>query len=1500
MGRIHKQCAKIGLIIFTILLAFQTNAVSVLADMHINSHSTLNNGLKIDAEGNISSVNDLTDPSKTKLDITAPANMSDQEFYDMMLKSPICWTPNSSVQVLTGTITNPLPQKKTGYKPKGTTFDLSKGTPSFRLTNVSTTYSGKTVDLIITVNNVHNPKTLSSKTAQQSATINNSINPATHKAATTLSSKAEKSTSSAKNNMTSSSDATSTADSVLTDKEVTTSNKTKVNSESESSKVAEQKSQTQTKTTIATKEAEQNSDEPQITFSPDKDQSIKSNIKNIEGASISYQFVDHATGKPLNIMVFPAINDIDAYQVYEISNGKAIGYDTNMLTPTNNGGFQANGTAVNGVQDFPNGGALFQYYGDQIQTTFLDPKGGSNTDWSASGIFGVYGSLRNGTISRPNQSKAVRKIAFAKDGHLLKNKAQQTVNFKGTDTFKITGNDVKKTSSAKPDGTDNWNSISVPQIAGYVPDTRKVQQKKVDSDTPDESKVITYYPKAELKVSDTNESKTSKNTLTKINEPFIYTTTQKVPALEQDADPLHKYQMQVKTDQPIDIKNVSVKNELGKDVTNQFNVVNKNQNGALLVAKNLADPSFYGQSYAVQLTANLKNAKDKDVVKAYNEVTLNDTQYETAQVTTLVKAEQRAMPPAKQEPKKPNHRASSVKKQAKVAKKQSVKKHQAKQKAPQKQHKQTTLSHLTKAKKRQSKTIPQATRKSVHHRKTVSQAVGRKKPANHTVKHVLKQQHKKRAAKATYKKYPKPKLKSNVFQQNTGISRKDQKALFGALSKIEKYGKKHGWSAARIQRAQLTLMTPDYLDDKKQILVSGPTEKDRKINKKILGNATIRHVYTIVGKRDNGQGTDKNLKKKQRPDLQHQMIIWKSYQHGRPVMRALGSTKLRMPWNYPGPIGGILFSKDLYDALKHNKKNMLAINSLVGDAYQRFGPGDFESDADVLKMVHKKYGNRPVQDMLIDLYGQKRITNKDRHKFLNKHVSRKWLEKQKNKTGTIIIAAITALGFIKGKDFLLKEYRKQVKKNKAWYYPSGSKKPKQPPKPKKKKTFKQRVREAQNRFDKAKKSVKQRYRKTVRGMNQAGHKFKRGVDQTARKFVRSAKQNFDKAKKSVKHTYRKTVRGMNQAGYKFKRGVDQTARKFVRSAKQTYRSAKRRVKHTYQKAKKAVKNTYRRAKRRVKHTYQKAKKAVKSTYRRVKRRVKHTYRKAKKAVKKTYRRVKRRVKHTYRKAKKVVKKTYRRVKRRIKHTYRRAKKAVKKTYRRFKRGLKHNYRKMKKRIRRTVKRYSKKWHKFKKRLKRKRKAKKRRRKKRKGKSFMSRFRSWLKNRKRNRRRKKHLKKARRRRKKRHKKRNRRRRRKHRTSRKRRKKRRRRGRKRRRKHRRRGRKRRRKHRRRGRKRRRKRRRRGRKRRRKRRRRGRKRRRKRRRRGQKRRRKRRRRGRKRRRKRRRRGRKRRRKRRRRGRKRRRKRRRRGRKRRRKRRRRGRKRRRKRRRGRKRRRR
>ena len=84
------------------------NVNAAVTPMTVYSNTTMSNGIKINVNGIVTSIQDVTDPQVLKLNVYAPANIPNSTFYNMMLSEPICWNPTSQMIILKGSLVNSI------------------------------------------------------------------------------------------------------------------------------------------------------------------------------------------------------------------------------------------------------------------------------------------------------------------------------------------------------------------------------------------------------------------------------------------------------------------------------------------------------------------------------------------------------------------------------------------------------------------------------------------------------------------------------------------------------------------------------------------------------------------------------------------------------------------------------------------------------------------------------------------------------------------------------------------------------------------------------------------------------------------------------------------------------------------------------------------------------------------------------------------------------------------------------------------------------------------------------------------------------------------------------------------------------------------------------------------------------------------------------------------------------------------------------------------------
>lgn len=129
---------------------------------------------------------------------------------------------------------------------------------------------------------------------------------------------------------------------------------------------------------------------------------LTANLRNFGGIEYTLHFYKAGTSTPMDVLIFPAINDIDALQVFQLSNATFLGAGIN-IKPGANGLIISDASEVNGLADFPLGGAFYQYYGSKLQGMYnsknMDDIQGPGNGFD---IFGAYGNIKDIKIEKPD------------------------------------------------------------------------------------------------------------------------------------------------------------------------------------------------------------------------------------------------------------------------------------------------------------------------------------------------------------------------------------------------------------------------------------------------------------------------------------------------------------------------------------------------------------------------------------------------------------------------------------------------------------------------------------------------------------------------------------------------------------------------------------------------------------------------------------------------------------------------------------------------------------------------------------------------------------------------------------------------------------------------------------------------------------------------------------------------------------------------------------------
>lgn len=129
-------------------------------------------------------------------------------------------------------------------------------------------------------------------------------------------------------------------------------------------------------------------------------------LKNTGGVQVAYEFLNQTTQQPIDLLVFPAISDVDFTQVFGL-NAVPLGFGGN-LTQTSDGNFASDGTATNGFADFPLGGIIYQFFGHTLIGNY-DSRSDLKPDANRNGfdVFGAYGTTDDVEITKPDFGEVV-------------------------------------------------------------------------------------------------------------------------------------------------------------------------------------------------------------------------------------------------------------------------------------------------------------------------------------------------------------------------------------------------------------------------------------------------------------------------------------------------------------------------------------------------------------------------------------------------------------------------------------------------------------------------------------------------------------------------------------------------------------------------------------------------------------------------------------------------------------------------------------------------------------------------------------------------------------------------------------------------------------------------------------------------------------------------------------------------------------------------------------
>lgn len=134
--------------------------------------------------------------------------------------------------------------------------------------------------------------------------------------------------------------------------------------------------------------------------------SLNMTMSKLGGFSFSVTFFQTGISQPIELLMFPAINDIDYAQCFKLE-GIPLGYGAN-LSNQSDGSFSSDGTPVNGIADFPLGGIIYQVFGSSFSGSYssqpdLNPTSGAN----GFDIFGAYGTVDDVEVTKPDFGEVI-------------------------------------------------------------------------------------------------------------------------------------------------------------------------------------------------------------------------------------------------------------------------------------------------------------------------------------------------------------------------------------------------------------------------------------------------------------------------------------------------------------------------------------------------------------------------------------------------------------------------------------------------------------------------------------------------------------------------------------------------------------------------------------------------------------------------------------------------------------------------------------------------------------------------------------------------------------------------------------------------------------------------------------------------------------------------------------------------------------------------------------
>ncbi|MBM7616623.1 hypothetical protein JOC36_000156 [Weissella uvarum] len=403
LRRIVKQVGLMGAGIL-VLSTIGTSVIYAAGVMNINYTGILPNGLKTTAKGTIRSIDDISN-GNLKVKLTTKSEDDPKKLNDYVVKGALQVNANSSFKLLSG---KPVESAQNNYRfdPK----DKNSPMPSVLITNIGETKAGQKIDAVWTMTSFNKPDGESKYSQEKTMDVvdedvqaeANKMRNVKDTESKTLGKLAEQQGLAGTQTKQTDTESAERHDETNDDDKAKEDSSKAAKNQVESQSIKTDKSE-QTKADSKTSEAETKAvNNSYVRMSVGQGGALSVNMREMGGVDYTVKFYKAGTRTPLNLLMYPVVNDIDYSQVFGIKNATLLGHGSNITSPDGNT-LVSDSSGTDGLVDFPNGGGVYQSFGSELNVHY-NSKGlnGVNIGVNGFDLLGSYGSVKNIEVSKPD------------------------------------------------------------------------------------------------------------------------------------------------------------------------------------------------------------------------------------------------------------------------------------------------------------------------------------------------------------------------------------------------------------------------------------------------------------------------------------------------------------------------------------------------------------------------------------------------------------------------------------------------------------------------------------------------------------------------------------------------------------------------------------------------------------------------------------------------------------------------------------------------------------------------------------------------------------------------------------------------------------------------------------------------------------------------------------------------------------------------------------------